>query len=459
MIETAQTSVHDLIGVGFGPANIALAVALEEMMPQVRPLFLEARDSVVWQPEMLLSGADIQNNPVRDLVTPRNPRSRYTFLNFLFEQGRLLEYLNLGLEFPLRKEYNQYITWVASHFADRLRCGSTVEGVDFAALPDGTNGYRVRLASGGSYLARAVVVAAGRTPNVPAPFDKCTSERVVHLTRYAGTVRRLTPELRNGRVAVIGGSQSAVELTLDLASRFPNAEVVNLSRGFAHRLKDTSPFSEASIMPEFVDYYFHASSESKDQLDAELRFSNYSAVDMDVLRKLHLLMYEQRLDGDQRVFVRNNSMVIEVCADEQGVDLTVRERHYGHESRERFDLVVLATGFRNFGPRVDQELYPALLKDLAPDLARTDRECVAVGYDYRVAAADGRPIPPLFLYNINESSHGISDAGSFSLLSLRAGSIAYTLGAELAAGSTTSDVDSSAPAGIELTGSTTLELI
>lgn len=428
---TGET-VHDVIGVGFGPANIALAVALEEMLPQVRPLFLEARESVVWQPEMLLPGADIQNNPVRDLVTPRNPRSRYTFLNFLFEQGRLLEYLNLGLEFPLRKEYNQYISWVASHFGDRLRCSSAVDGVDFAGLPDGTAGYRVQLAAGDSLLARAVVVAGGRTPYVPAPFDTVSSDRVVHLTRYASTVRRLAGELRTGRIAVVGGSQSAVELTLDLAGRFPEAEVVNLSRGFAHRLKDTSPFSEASIMPEFVDYYFHASPESKDQLDAELRFTNYSAVDMDVLHKLHLLMYEQRLDGAQKVFVRNNSVVTGVEAGEQGVDLTVRERHYGHQSHDRFDLVVLATGFRNFGPRADQELYPALLRDLAPGLARTERECVAVGYDYRVAAADGRPIPPLFLYNLNESSHGISDAGSFSLLSLRAESIATTLGTELA---------------------------
>ena len=431
MTQSRSTQIHDLIGIGFGPANIALAVALEELAPRVRPLFLEARESVVWQPEMLLAGSDIQNNPVRDLVTPRNPRSRYTFLNFLFEQGRLLEYLNLGLEFPLRKEYSQYIGWVASHFADRLRCNSAVEAISFAALPDGTDGYLVRLASGQTEWARTVVVAGGRTPFVPPPFDECTSERVVHFTRYASTVNRFRAELAAGRVAVLGGSQSAVELTLDLAARFPDAEVVNLSRNFAHRLKDTSPFSEASILPEFVDYYFHASRQSKDILDAELRFTNYSAVDMDVLRKLYLLMYEQRLDGAQKVFVRNNSIVTGVRADDRGVELTVQERHYGHTNAERFDLVVLATGFRNFGNRPDQEAYPPLLSQIAGELARTETGCVAVGYDYRVTAADGRTIPPLFLYNLNETSHGISDAGSFSLLSLRAETIVRTVRPQL----------------------------
>ena len=112
--------------------------------------------------------------------------------------------------------------------------------------------------------------------------------------------------------------------------------------------------------------------------------------------------------------------------------MCIRDSHYGHATRERFDLVVLATGFRNFGNRPDQEEYPPLLAQLAPELARTEQGCVAVGYDYRVAAADGRTIPPLFLYNLNESSHGISDAGSFSLLSLRAESIVRTVGALLA---------------------------
>jgi L-ornithine N5-oxygenase len=426
MSESPYNQIHDLIGVGFGPANIALAVALEELQPEMRPVFFESRDSVIWQPEMLLSGSDTQNHPVRDLVTPRNPRSHYSFINFLFEQGRLLEYLNLGLEFPLRKEYNQYIAWVASHFADQVRYGSTVEHLAFATLPDGTDGYQVGLTSGETHMARVVVLAPGRTPYFPPPFDQSSSDRVVHLTRYASTVERFRSELKIGRMAVIGGSQSAVELTLDLARRFPDADVVNITRGFGFRLKDTSPFMEESIMPGFVDYYFHASQASKDVLDAELRFTNYSAADGDVLRDLYVLMYEQRLDGAQRVFVRNNSLVTDMRADDHGVRLTVRERHYGQVDSERFDLVVLATGFRNFGNRPDQERYPAILGDLAPYLARTEQDSVAVSYDYRVSGADGRQVPPLFLYNLCESSHGISDAGSFSLLSLRAEVIART---------------------------------
>ncbi|MGD7411917.1 ornithine monooxygenase, partial [Salmonella sp. gx-f9] len=64
---------YDVVGIGFGPANLALAIALEEAGFAGSCLFLERRPSPQWQPEMLLPRSDIQNHPCRDLVTPRNP--------------------------------------------------------------------------------------------------------------------------------------------------------------------------------------------------------------------------------------------------------------------------------------------------------------------------------------------------------------------------------------------------
>ena len=65
-----EGQVYDVIGIGFGPANIALAIAMEEMEFAGTRLFLERHASTQWQPEMMLSGSDIQNHPSRDLVTP-----------------------------------------------------------------------------------------------------------------------------------------------------------------------------------------------------------------------------------------------------------------------------------------------------------------------------------------------------------------------------------------------------
>lgn len=40
-----MTNKYDVIGIGFGPSNIALAIALEEKYPDLTYAFLEKRKS------------------------------------------------------------------------------------------------------------------------------------------------------------------------------------------------------------------------------------------------------------------------------------------------------------------------------------------------------------------------------------------------------------------------------
>ncbi|OII69342.1 ornithine monooxygenase [Streptomyces sp. CC77] len=409
----------DVLGVGFGPANLSLAIALQEDLPQKNAFFLEAAPDPVWQGGLLLDGSNMQNHPNRDLVTLRNPRSRYSFLNYLFEQGRLIEHLNLPMEFPLRKEYAQYIDWATRQFRPQVAFGTRATDIAVAET-DGAAEYVVTCADGTQHRARSLVVGTGRTPYVPGPFASLDTPQVCHLTRYLPTVRELTEPPRS--IAVVGGSQSAVEITLDLARRFPQAKIVNYVRKFGLRLKDTSPFSEEGFFPSFTDYYYQADRASKNELDAYMRPTNYSSTDADVLHHLYALMYEQRLDGDQRVFVRGNSEIRTAEPDGDGVRLEVEEIHTKDVSTEHVDLVVLATGFRDLGPGRHQEAYPELLAGVIDRFQFDDDGYLVVEPDYRLRPrTDGTP--PLFLNGLCESSHGIGDAGSFSLLSLRAATI------------------------------------
>lgn len=410
----------DVLGVGFGPANLSLAIALQEDQPQAGAFFLEAAPNPVWQGGLLLDGSNMQNHPNRDLVTLRNPRSRYSFLNYLFEEGRLIEHLNLPLEFPLRKEYAQYIDWATRQFQPQVAFGARATKIAVAEA-DGTPEYVVTCADGSQQRARSLVVGTGRTPFFPPPFAGLDTPRVCHLTRYLHTVRELTDKPPRS-IAVIGGSQSAVEILLDLAHRFPQARIVNYVRKFGLRLKDTSPFSEEGFFPAFTDYYYRASRASKNELDAYMRPTNYSSTDADVLHHLYALIYEQRLDGDQRIFVRGNSEVRTAEPDDTGVRLEVEEIHTKDVSTDHVDLVILATGFRDLGPHQGQEAYPALLSGVIDRFQFDDEGYLVVEPDYQLRPrTDGTP--PLFLNGLCESSHGIGDAGSFSLLSLRAATI------------------------------------
>ena len=51
------SQMTDILGIGFGPTNIAFAVAMEKSWPDAQVNFLEAQERPSWQAEMLLDGA------------------------------------------------------------------------------------------------------------------------------------------------------------------------------------------------------------------------------------------------------------------------------------------------------------------------------------------------------------------------------------------------------------------
>lgn len=423
--------IHDLIGVGFGPSNIALAITLEEIRPDIDYVFLERGDGGVWQEGMLLDRSDIQNNPLRDLVTPRNPQSAYTFVNYLKQTGRLLDYLNLGLEYPLRKDYARYVAWVAGHLRDNVEYESDVEAIDLVPEPAGGGMiWRVGTADGEERFARCLVLGPGRQPRLPVEFQPHLGARVFHLTEYLPRIGAL--DLANAHVAVIGSSQSAVEILLDLMNRDSQVRVSAIYRAFSFRLKDTSPFSNHVYFPEFIDYFYNASPSSRLRLEQQLHPTNYSSVDGDVLHEFYVRLYEEKLDGCQRVELLNNTVVDRVERGQRGVVLHTREIHCADTATLDVDAVVLATGFLNLGLGPGREPYPTLLADVSPALAVDESGAIRVERDYRVPTTFGNA-PLLYLNGLCESTHGLGDAGSFSLVSIRAAEIADSLLSKLGA--------------------------
>ncbi|HYH48525.1 MAG TPA: SidA/IucD/PvdA family monooxygenase, partial [Acidimicrobiia bacterium] len=120
-METSRSEGFDVVGVGFGPSNLGLAVAIEEHNLQVgqaegTPLtgmFFERRPSFGWHSGMLLPDATVQVSFLKDLATMRNPSSTFSFVAYLHERGRLADFINHKTLFPLRIEFNDYFAWAA----------------------------------------------------------------------------------------------------------------------------------------------------------------------------------------------------------------------------------------------------------------------------------------------------------------------------------------------------------
>lgn len=420
-----NTKIYDLVGVGFGPSNLALAICLNEVNAALNVRFVEAQHVVAWQHEMLLDGSDIQNNPIRDLVTLRNPLSRYSFINYLKETGRLLDYLNLGMEYPLRKEYARYVQWASKDFDDLVSYNTRVVSVGLKSV-QGENVWKVRCDDGNFMFARTLVIGTGRSPNIPGKLKPLLGPSVFHLTQYLSRVAALPATCQ--RVGVLGASQSAVELLLDLMNRFPDKEIYSIQRGFGFRLKDTSPFSDHVYFPDFIDYFYNLAPEGKTNLGRQLRGTNYSSADADVIHQLYVKIYEEKLDGRHRFKLLNNTAIEQahLLADSSAVALDLHEVNTGLRSKVELDALVLATGFLDLSPPPSGEPYPPLLAPIAEQLPLDSNGVLTVARDYRVKL-DQANAPRLYLNGLCESSHGLGDAGSFSLVSLRAQTLVNSL--------------------------------
>ena len=415
-----QNYIYDIIGVGFGPSNIALAIALEEEDKLKSALFLEACTATSWHPDMALQGTDIQHNPLRDFVTPRNPQSIYGFLSYLNAQDRLLDYLNLEAPYPPRSEYLSYVKWVASQFEHVVIYNTPVISISRETIDDldlicvTTNNQR--------YFARNVSIGTGRSANIPEKLAPHMGHRVVHLTDYMSHAKSWIDE-GVSHVTVVGASQSACEIILDLLGRDPKLQITNIARSFGFKQKDLSPFTEQIYLPEFVDYYYNASIEKQQQMTAELWRSNYGAADHDVIQALDLIIYEQKVTGLKRLKLMSNTLIENIERTSEGrLLITSRDAYSEASNTEETDAIVLATGFRNFGNGDAREPYHPLLRDLAPICVfRTDGGIdVSRDYSLKFTASDPnmqcQPQPKVFLNGLCEATHGFGDAGSFSLL-------------------------------------------
>ena len=159
--------IHDLIGIGFGPSNIALAIALqEERQAGHRPIdafFIEKQAGFSWHPGMLLGHAHMQISYLKDLATLRNPRSRFSFAMYLKEKGRMFDFGLLGRP-ASRHEWSDYVGWVAGQVRDYVTYAHRVTEV-LPVVQD--TGLRARIIAGSSFGATSPVARVSGTIRTP----------------------------------------------------------------------------------------------------------------------------------------------------------------------------------------------------------------------------------------------------------------------------------------------------
>ncbi|MEX3104185.1 MULTISPECIES: lysine N(6)-hydroxylase/L-ornithine N(5)-oxygenase family protein [unclassified Streptomyces] len=416
--------VHDLIGIGFGPSNVAMAIALEEHNARVggekavSAHFFEQQPRFGWHRGMLIDDATMQVSFLKDLVTLRNPASEYSFLCYLQSKGRMIDFINHKSLFPLRVEFHDYFEWAAAKVDHLVSYGHEVVGVE-PVVRDGEIDcldVTVRSAEGlAVHRARNLVIGTGLRPLMPEGVER--GERVWHNSELLAKVDELEGT-DPARFVVVGAGQSAAENVAYLHRRFPDAEVCAVFSRYGYSPADDSAFANRIFDPQAVDEYFEAPEAVKKRLMDYHGNTNYSVVDIDLIDDLYRQSYQEKVLGTERLKFINVSRLTGVTETEEKATAAVTSLVTGEETYLDADVVVFATGYSPADPL-------GLLGEVGSHCLRDDEGRVRVERDYRIATGPGVRAG-IYLQGGTEHTHGITSS-LLSNTAIRVGEILDSL--------------------------------
>jgi lysine N6-hydroxylase len=396
--------VPDAIGIGAGPFNLSLAALLAPTGFNAR--FFDRNPEFEWHPGLLLPEATIQVSYLKDLVTLVDPTSPYSFLAFLRAKKRLYRFINRSPPVS-RKEFNQYLHWVAGRLPN-VEFGAEVREVTI----DGPN-FSVRL-DGRVLRTTNIVLGTGLVPNVPPWARSHLGDRVFHSNDYL----RHPIDATDRRVAVVGGGQSGAEvvwhLLLDLA-HLP-AELVWISQRPNFLPLDESPFTNELFNPVYSDYFFSLPAERREVLLAEQKLAS-DGISQGLLQRIYDRLYDLEFlePAGRRVRLMPGHEVMDMTHTAEGCDLGLRDRS-GITRTVRADVIVLGTGYSYDLPQAMQPLATRI---------RWDRDGFPVRADFSV---EWDAPPGLRIYAQDAARHmrGVADP-NLSLMAWRSAIIANSL--------------------------------
>lgn len=397
----------DLAGIGIGPFNLSLAAQLDST-PAVSARFFDRRMEFAWHPGMMLFGVEMQTSILKDLVTASNPTSPWSFISYLVAHRRFYQFLNAEYEAVPRREFADYLGWVARGLPS-LTFGAAVEEV--RAMD---RGFSLRVGEE-TVPARNLSIGVGKVPGLPGWAEALPETMAFH---SSDAVRRLR-DLRSGRVAVIGGGQSGAEIVDALLDR-PDMAVEWVSRRPNFEPLDATPFTNEIFTPAYVRD-FHRLPEGLRIAHTRRQLLASDGISATTLRKLYRRLYEEKLSSpspnSREVSLRPHRNVIAAERNGSSIRLTMQNGFDGAVEQVAVDAVILATGYRFVLPSFADSLKPRIaVNSLGEPVLAEDFSLVWDG------PADNR----IFVLNAGRHSHGIAEP-QLSLAAWRSAVIANAL--------------------------------
>ncbi|KAI4719934.1 hypothetical protein E4T48_03764 [Aureobasidium sp. EXF-10727] len=379
------TQVYDLVVVGFGSTALSLATALADAETPLKVLFLESKAAFDWAPASVLPENATRTSFLRDLITTRNPRSEFTFVNYLFESGQLVQFVNSSHMAPTRLVMGNYLGWVAAKMEERewVRYSSTATRVvPVKNGPSQINGWKIGVCDAqgntSTVACKRVVLATGSKPKIPGALVGA-KDKVLHTSE----VGPLLHNLKDQDIAIVGADQEAAEIFEHLQSA-----------GALHRVRATMFITDSALRPEdntsftqdMIDDILPGATGSQYPPELRPRLLSPSTspqtpkISLRTIEALYENLYAQRITtpkpSDWRFTITPLSLVTSVVPSDNKLRLNLQNTRTNATSISSgaFDIIIAAGGY---------EHSTALLQDIEAAGLLQDKKA-AVDAEYKL---------------------------------------------------------------------------
>ncbi len=378
---SAPATTHDLIGIGLGPFNLGLA-CLGDPLGDLDAVFLEAAGGFSWHPGMMLPDATLQVPFLADLVTLADPTSRFSYLAFLKDVGRLYPFYIRESFYPLRREYDDYCRWAAERL-DSVRWGERVVAVEH----DG-DAYVVRSATGRTWRGQHLALGTGTAPRMPFDVDGPALHSADYLSRKDDL-------LASGSVTVVGSGQSAAEVYADLLAEQERHgfELTWVTRSPRFFPMEYTKLTLEMTSPEWSSYFQALPAPRRAEVQRG-QAALSKGISSETINAIFDELYRREATGGVDTTLLTATEVRAARWDGEGYTLDLRHTEQETTGALRTESLVLATGY---APRVPEFLQPVR------DRIRWDEHGrFLAGPTFAVDHADAE----VFVQNAEEHTHG-----------------------------------------------------
>ena len=390
----------DLIGIGAGPANLSLAALLttarERGLTSITGTFFERETTVFWHSLQMFPGTLMQTEFYRDLVTPIDPTSRFSFLNYLKAQARLDQFFCSSTIYPTRREFEDYFRWVAGQISEVI-FEAAIDCVDYDVQ---NNSFIIDAGTHGRCRAPHIVFGCGARPR--SGIEESHSRRVVDVSQLLAFIFPETLE----RILVVGGGQSAAECLNYLLDKFSERPIRIdwVTNETSFRALDTSSFSRETFSTAYAQVFSSLKSEPRKKInndDKSVANGMLPLYAQALYQRLYQLRHLPPADKARpAIHVQANTDVLETREEKASVSVTAHIASTGKTKVVVYDCVILCTGLD------DETILESSI--IGPELRRRLQK--NQNQDGYAVTWDGPHDRMIFVQSQNKETHGLGDA-------------------------------------------------